>query len=106
MTRTIAVVIFPNFQILDATGPISALEIASRRTQGGYGIALLSAEGGEVASSSGVRLVTGPLDERPYDTILVAGAGHDSVNCGPGDDHVVIHRGDHETNCEKVSRRG
>ncbi|MFL5295546.1 MAG: GlxA family transcriptional regulator [Phenylobacterium sp.] len=73
MTRSLGVVIFPDFQILDATGPIAAFEIAGRMTGGGYRIALLSAEGGEVASSSGVRFVTAPLDEKPYDTLLVAG---------------------------------
>ena len=30
MTRKIGIVIFPDFQILDATGPIAALEIAGR----------------------------------------------------------------------------
>ncbi len=73
MTRTLGVVIFPDFQLLDATGPISAFEIASRMTGGGYRIELLAHGGGEVASSSGVRLVTRDLDEAAYDTVLVAG---------------------------------
>ena len=30
MTRTVAVVIFPDFQLLDAAGPIAAFEIAGR----------------------------------------------------------------------------
>ena len=30
MTRNLAVIIFPEFQILDATGPIAAFEIADR----------------------------------------------------------------------------
>jgi transcriptional regulator GlxA family with amidase domain len=67
------VVVFPDFQILDATGPISAFEIAGRMTRGGYRIELLAHGGGEVASSSGVRLVTRDLDDTPYDTVLVAG---------------------------------
>src|SRR5579871_5244319 len=73
MSRAIAVVIFPDFQILDATGPIAAFEIAGRITRGGYRLDLLSATGGEVASSSGVRFVTRPLGEEAYDTLLVAG---------------------------------
>jgi transcriptional regulator GlxA family with amidase domain len=73
MSRTIGVVIFPDFQILDATGPISAFEIAARLSNGGYDLRLMSDGGGEVASSSGVRLVTDPLDEQPCDTVMVAG---------------------------------
>ena len=64
MTRAIAVVIFPRFQILDATGPISAFDIAGRMTGGGYDIRLLSETGGEVASSARVRMVAEPLDAR------------------------------------------
>lgn len=73
MTRKIAFVVFPDFQILDATGPLAAFEIASRIAQDGYSLAVLAAGGGEVASSSGVRLVTQPLDEAAYDTLIVAG---------------------------------
>jgi transcriptional regulator GlxA family with amidase domain len=73
MTRTIGVVIFPEFQILDATGPIAAFEIAARVSPDAYRIEMLSAEGGEVASTSGVRLFTRPLDDTAYDILLVAG---------------------------------
>jgi transcriptional regulator GlxA family with amidase domain len=73
MTRTIGVVIFPDFQILDATGPIAAFEIAARVSPGAYRIEMLSAEGGEVASTSGVRLCARPLDDTVYDILLVAG---------------------------------
>ncbi|MGZ3375924.1 MAG: GlxA family transcriptional regulator [Phenylobacterium sp.] len=73
MTRRVAVVVFPEFQIIDATGPIGALEVANRVSPGAYELDLLSARGGEVASSSGVRMVTRPFDDRAYDTILVSG---------------------------------
>ena len=80
MSRSIAVVVFPDFQILDAMGPISAFDIARRMTKSGYEIRVLSQSGGEVASNAGVRVVTEPLDERPYDTIMVAGGfGVDDV---------------------------
>src|SRR5258708_13649164 len=79
MTRKIAVVIFPNFQILDATGPIAAFEIADRISPGAYALEVLAAGGGEVASSSGVRIVAQPLDEAAYDTLVVAG-GNGSRN--------------------------
>ena len=73
MSRILGVVIYPEFQILDATGPIAAFEIAGRLQPGAYDLRLISDGGGEVASSSGVRLVTAPLDDAPYDTLLVAG---------------------------------
>ncbi len=79
MTRHVAFVIFPDFQILDATGPIAAFEIAGRIAPGAYSLTVLAAGGGEIASSSGVRLVAQPLDDEPYDTIVVAG-GNGSRN--------------------------
>ena len=36
MTRTIALVIYPRFQIIDAAGPIGAFEIANRFQPGAY----------------------------------------------------------------------
>lgn len=79
MSRRIAVVVFPEFQILDATGPIAAFEIAGRISPGAYAIELVAAGGGEVASSSGVRMLASPLDETARDTVLVAG-GNGSRN--------------------------
>ena len=73
MTRRIAVLVFPDFQILDATGPIAALEVAKGISPGAYELDLVSAAGGEVASSAGVKMVTRRMDDTPYDTVLVAG---------------------------------
>lgn len=36
MTRSIALVIFPRFQLLDAAGPIAVFEIASLNAPGAY----------------------------------------------------------------------
>jgi transcriptional regulator GlxA family with amidase domain len=73
MTRNLAVVIFPDFQLLDAAGPISAFEIADRMAPGAYRLTVLAADAGQVASSSGVAFTAQPLDDAPYDTLLVAG---------------------------------
>jgi transcriptional regulator GlxA family with amidase domain len=73
MTRRIAMVIFPGFQLLDAAGPIAAFEIAGRYRPGAYSLEILAAGAGAVASSSGVAMTAGPLDPGPYDTVLVAG---------------------------------
>ena len=56
MTRKLAVVIFPDFQILDAAGPIAAFEIAGRYRPGAYRLAFVSATPGPVASTSGALL--------------------------------------------------
>jgi transcriptional regulator GlxA family with amidase domain len=73
MTRRLAMVIFPGFQLLDAAGPISAFEIAERHVPGAYFLEVLAATAGQVASSSGVALAAEALNDEPHDTILVAG---------------------------------
>jgi transcriptional regulator GlxA family with amidase domain len=73
MTRKLALVIFPGFQILDAAGPLGAFEIASRVAGGAYDPAILAAEPGPTESSAGAAMVAQALDEGPYDTIVVAG---------------------------------
>lgn len=73
MTRRIAFLIFPDFQLLDAAGPIAAFEIAGRIAPGAYELELLADGGGEVVSSSGVRMHARPLGERAYDTLVAVG---------------------------------
>src|SRR5262245_22712978 len=73
MRRAVAIVIHPGFQLLDAAGPIAAFEIADRFRPGSYELALLAPGGGDVESSSGLRLLSEPLREGPFDTIVVAG---------------------------------
>lgn len=73
MTRRLGLVIFPGFQILDAAGPMAAFEIAGRYGEQGYEIRVLAAEPGLVASSAGASMAAEALDERPYDTLMVAG---------------------------------
>jgi transcriptional regulator GlxA family with amidase domain len=74
MPRSLALVIFPNFQIIDAAGPLGAFEIASRYVPGAYEISVRAARPGEVPSSSGVRMMAGPLgDPSRIDTLVMAG---------------------------------
>jgi transcriptional regulator GlxA family with amidase domain len=73
MTRLIGVLIYPDFQLLDATGPIATFEAATRFAPDAYGIRLLAATPGQVASSSGVALQAGPLSHTPLDTLVVVG---------------------------------
>jgi len=73
MTRRIAFVIYPDFQLLDATGPIAAFEIAGRYRPGTYALEVVAPTAGPVTSTAGVALCAGGLAEGPYDTIVVAG---------------------------------
>lgn len=74
MPRTIGVLIFPQFQLLDATGPIAAFEVAGRETvPATYRLRLMARVAGPVASSSGAQLVAEPLAEEPLDTLMIVG---------------------------------
>jgi transcriptional regulator GlxA family with amidase domain len=73
MPLAVAFVIFPDFQIIDAAGPIGAFEIAGRYCPGAYEITVRAPAPGEVASSSGVRMSAGPLGDPAVDTLVVAG---------------------------------
>lgn len=73
MSRSVAVVVFPGFQLLDAAGPISAFEIAERYRPGSYALSVLAPGGGPVASSAHALLSTEPLGEGPFDTVVISG---------------------------------
>lgn len=74
MVKNIGVLLYPNFQVLDAAGPIAAFEIAARHCQGAYALSILSAQGGPVPSSSGAALLSAPTDAaKKLDTLIVVG---------------------------------
>lgn len=63
------VLIFPDFQLLDAAGPIAAFEAA-----GGYKVRIVAVTPGEVASSVGVRWSAAGLPRlHEEDTLVVSG---------------------------------
>jgi transcriptional regulator GlxA family with amidase domain len=74
MTRRVAFLIFPQFQLLDAAGPIAAFEIAARYRPGSYELRVMAPEEGAVASTSGVTMNASALG-RPaaIDTLVIAG---------------------------------
>ena len=57
----IGVLVFPNFQLLDAAGPISVFEIAARFAGAPASIRVLAATPGLVKSSSGVEMLARSL---------------------------------------------
>ncbi len=71
--RTLALVVFPGFQLLDAAGPIAVFEVAERYRPGSYALVVMAPGGGQVASSSGVCFAAEPLAEGPFDTVMVSG---------------------------------
>ena len=72
MTRTTAILVFPEFQLLDAAGPVAAFEAAGRGAEP-YRIKVIAREAGPVTSSSGIPLVAEGLSDAPLDTLIVAG---------------------------------
>ena len=70
----IGVLIFPDFQLLDAAGPISVFEIAARFAGTPPSIKVLAATPGPVRSSSGVELLARGLKPiGAISTLIVAG---------------------------------
>lgn len=74
MIRRIGFLLYPDFQILDAAGPLAAFETASRMVEAGYEVHLVSIEGGPIRSSSGVALETKQIQAGDlFDTLIVVG---------------------------------
>lgn len=69
MARHIGFFVFPAFQILDLTGPLSAFQIAGPA----YRLHVISAEGGLVASTTGLEVMTVQAGDQSFDTLVVAG---------------------------------
>lgn len=74
--RAIALIIFPDLQLLDAAGPITAFEIANHFAPNAYTLRVFSSSGGLVRSSAGIGMpsesVKG-LKLASLDTIIVSG---------------------------------
>jgi transcriptional regulator GlxA family with amidase domain len=84
MSRNIAFLIFQDFQLLDAAGPVSAFEIADRIRPGAYTLRVIAAKPGLVRSSSGVSMLAKPFGAaRSVDTLIVAGGEgtRDAARC-------------------------
>lgn len=74
MPRAIGFLVYPGFQLLDATGPIAAFEIAGRFSPGAYSLHFLSLRGEPTPSSAGVTIQTTALADAPrLDTLLISG---------------------------------
>ncbi|MFD9407718.1 GlxA family transcriptional regulator [Streptomyces sp. NPDC059989] len=78
--RRVVIVAFPGVELLDVTGPAEVFSVATRvvgQEGAGYLVQIATAAGGELLTSSGLRMVSDlSLDEVDgrVDTLLVAGA--------------------------------
>jgi transcriptional regulator GlxA family with amidase domain len=74
----VALIAYDGFQLLDITGPAAVFAAAGRASgHKAYDVVVLSPDGGETASDSGVALATRALTRMPpdqIDTLLIAGA--------------------------------
>src|SRR4051794_38915342 len=72
----IGILIFPDFQLLDAAGPISVFEIAARCTgKTTPGLRVLAVNAGPVRSSSGVEMMARDFKSANAITTLVVAGG-------------------------------
>ncbi len=88
MTAAIGVLVFDDFQLLDAAGPIAAFEIAGRYRPGAYRIRTLAKAAAVVRSSSGAAMAAEAMAEAgALDTLIVAGG--DGTRRAFRDDELV-----------------
>src|SRR5260221_13597981 len=74
MTRDIGFLVYPDFQLLDLSGPLVAFQIAGRLSPGEpYRLHVVSRHGGSVASSAGLAGGTQPLGEDVLHTLIPGG---------------------------------
>lgn len=71
----IAILIYPDFQLLDATGPASVFEIARRYVPTAPTAQMIAARPGPVRSSSGVEVLASRFKSRSAITTLVIAGG-------------------------------
>jgi len=73
--RTIGVVIFDGFQLLDAAGPISAFEMPMRGLDPPpYDLKVIAPKAGPVRASCGVEMMAEAMPREPkFDTLIVSG---------------------------------
>ncbi len=74
MGLRIGFLVFPDFQILDLSGPLAAFQVAGSMALGRpYQLRVVSQRGGTIASSSGLEVLTQPVSRQSFDTFFVVG---------------------------------
>ena len=99
MTRTIAIFVFPGFQIQDAAGPLAAFETANSYVPTAYRLKVIACGGGPVRSTCGLTILAEPLTRAPVDTLIVSGG------CGKGEASIAKQTLAYIKSTEKRARR-
>src|SRR5690606_39360862 len=71
--RHIAFFVYPGFVLLDLTGPLEAFTAAEATVPGSYHISVMSLSGGEIDSSTCLKVATHPPITEAIDTFVVVG---------------------------------
>lgn len=75
-TLDIGFLVFPQFQLLDLSGPLAAFQAAGRLSnKNPYRVRVVSPGGGLVESSSGIEIATQKFNDCFFDTFIVVGGG-------------------------------
>lgn len=99
MTRTIALLVFPGFQLQDVAGPLAAFEAANVSSPSAYHFKVVAEECGPVLSSCGVSILAAPATNSVIDTLIVSGG------CGKAEASVSEKTLSYIRNCAKRARR-
>src|SRR5258708_31334094 len=68
ITRHVAFFIYPKFNLIDLSGPLEAFGIASSMEPGCYRVTVMSLAGGDVESSTGVKVMSQVAGAHPLAT--------------------------------------
>jgi transcriptional regulator GlxA family with amidase domain len=91
MSRSVAIVVFPDFELLDLSGPLAAFTAATLHGSP-YAVTVVSAQGGSIVSISGVSIDTAKQSpRRRYDTLMAVG-GLTAHELGPDSETVMLVR--------------
>ena len=84
--RSIAVVVFPGFELLDASGPLCAFNLASEMHCANYDVRVVSVDGGKVDGSCGVSILSERASAlRKDDTAIIVGSPTSHIEGMNGD---------------------
>jgi transcriptional regulator GlxA family with amidase domain len=72
-SRHVAFFVYPGFVLLDLSGPLEAFSVALSLAPGSYRLSVMSLEGGEVESSTCLRVMSQSAVADPIDTFVVVG---------------------------------
>jgi transcriptional regulator GlxA family with amidase domain len=73
ITRHVVFFIYPQFTLIDLSGPLEAFGLATFMAPGSYRLSVMSLAGGEVESSTGIKVMSQAPVAGAIDTLLVVG---------------------------------